>query len=118
MRIFTRAEFMELPEGVIFAKGKPWFFEDLCVKGETIVHEGKAIDFFARGLQWVSAFDSGEATRRLDDMLENGASYPLEDAEGRDGCFDKDDLFLVYEAADLKDMADMFTAAAAIPLPK
>lgn len=97
---------MKLPEGTLFCKGKPWGFENLHVKGETLTN-----DFYARSLQWVSANDSGEAMDRLEEMKEHGASYPIEDAEGRDGCFDNEDLFLVYEASDLADLKDVVTKA-------
>lgn len=106
MRIYRRAEFMKLPEGTVFCKGKPWAFEDLCVKGETIPN-----NFYARGLQWVDAHDSGEAFDRLEEMLAEGASYPLETAEMRDGCFNDEDLFLVYEKADLVSLIALFQQA-------
>lgn len=103
MRIYRRADFLSLPAGTIFCKGKPWYFGSLHVKGDSLEN-----DFCARDLCWINS-DSGDGERdsgtdfgALDEMLEEGTSYPIEDCEGRDGCFNDDDLFLVYEADDLR----------------
>lgn len=104
MRIYSRQDFMTLPEGVIFAKGKPWFFGTLSVKGDTIFMEGRAIDFGVRDLVNIESHDSGEWSDRLEEMLENKASYPMNDSYGRDGCFDDEDVFLVYETQDIKKL--------------
>lgn len=109
MRVYRRKDFLGLPSGTLYCKGKPWFFEDLHVKGDTWVN-----DFTCLGLQWVSAADSGDAASKLDEMLENGASYPMEDSYGRDGCFDDEDLFLVYEASDLIDLREIINKALVI----
>lgn len=102
MRIYNRQDFMTLPEGVIFAKGKPWYFGSLSIKGGTIIADGKAIDFSYCCLVDIDSHDSGEWGQRMEDMLTNGASYPINDSYGRDGCFDEEDIFLVYEPADIK----------------
>lgn len=106
MKIYTRAEFLKLPEGTIFAKGKPWFFDTLSVKGETCPY-----DFLCRELVNIESSGSDQRVDRLDEMLEAGASYPIEDAYGRDGCFDDDDLFLVYEKADLEELRNVINVA-------
>lgn len=113
MRILRRDEFLKLPAGVLFCKGKPWYFESLHVKGDTITNsDGKPIDFGHRDLCFVAmGHDSGELMRRMDEMLEDGASYPVEVNYGRDGCFDDEDLFLVYEAADLHSLQAAITEA-------
>lgn len=104
MKVLRRDAFLALPAGVIFAKGKPWYFETPHVKGETIHFDGKAIDFMHRDLVQISSHGSSDLFERLDEMLETGASYPLNESDGRDGCFDDEDLFLIYEAADLDQM--------------
>lgn len=102
MRIYRRSEFMTLPAGIIYCKGKPWHFDGLCIKGETIVHgDGMAGDWCYCNPAWVDAHDSGEAAYRLEEMLATGASWPCEKDDSRDGCFDEDDIFLIFEAGDL-----------------
>lgn len=111
MRLYNRQEFMKLPAGTIFAKGKEWYFESIDVKDETCVHEGKNIDFFVHGLDWVDADSSDQAFERLEDMKTNGTSYPMQNSISRDGCFDEEDLFLVYEKKDLKRLQVMIEKA-------
>lgn len=107
MRIYSRAEFMKLPAGTLFCKGKPWYWDTPSVKGET----SKFNDFYARDLTNIEACDSGELFGRLQEMLDKGTSYPLHDIEGRDGCFDDEDLFLVYEHDDLVELARVISNA-------
>ncbi len=102
MKVYSRAEFLKLPSGTLFCKGEPWAFGGMQVKGDTL---DNCNDFFCLGLEWVDASDSGEATDRLEEMLRTGASYPMEESFGRDGCFDVKDVFLVYEMADLERLA-------------
>lgn len=117
MRVFNRVEFLRLPAGVVYVKGEPWAFESMAIKGDTIRH-GSGDDvgdfgclYFAMG---VEAGDSGEEMNRLDEMLENGASYPMNESYGRDGCFDSKECFLVFEPADLQKLIGMFNEAIAL----
>lgn len=109
MRVYRRDEFMKLPEGTLYAKGKPWHFGELSVKGETW-----ETDFTLRSLVNIESEDSGQWADRLFAMLDGGANYPLDPDYGRDGCFDKDDLFLVYEKADLEELQRVIAGAIAI----
>lgn len=110
MKIYRRAAFLALPAGTIYAKGKPWCFEDLSVKGETWMN-----DFLTMGLVWIESGGSTETVDRLEEMIDSGASYPMEtDGFGRDGCFDNDDLFLVYEKADLEALRGFIDRALSI----
>lgn len=111
MRIYNRQEFMKLPAGTFFAKGSEWYFESIDVKDDTCVHEGKNIDFFVHELNWVDSDGTEQALERLQDMKENGASHPMQDSISRDGCFDEEDLFLVYEKEDLKRLKEMIEKA-------
>jgi hypothetical protein len=89
---------MKLPAGTIYAKGKPWYFEELIVKGETFGNDWatlQLVDIKSDGTEdWIE---------KLETMKEIPASsYPINDAYGRDGCFDNYDIFLVYEKNDLE----------------
>lgn len=99
MKVYRLDEFRKLPEGTLFCEAEPWVFGTLHVKGETWEH-----DFLLRDLQSIEAHDSGEWGRRLEEMLEEGASYPINDAYGRDGSFNEKALFLVYEREDLLEL--------------
>lgn len=115
MKIYTRTAFMELPEGVIYAKGKPWYFDGISVKGETLTDQnGKNIDFGCYHPMEIEAHDTGEECARHEDMLANGASYPMNSSGGRDGCFDDDEIFLVLELSDLINLKEIVTRAVAV----
>lgn len=97
LRVLRRPDFLKLPAGTVYAKGKEWYFGSLSFKGESLGDR----DWYAHDPCWVDAQDSGEAFNRLEEMLETGASYPMESAEARDGLFEQDDIFLVFERDDL-----------------
>ncbi len=112
MKIYRRADFMNLPSGTIFCKGKPWYWENISVKGSGPEY---TIDFIEMSLCDIDSEDSGEWSEKLERMLELGESYPLmTDCYGRDGCFDDDDIFLVYEASDLKELIKILQNAVII----
>lgn len=110
MKILTRGNFMKMPEGTIFAKGNPWYFDDLSIKAQSIDE-----DFVCMSLVDIGADDSGEWFSRLNEMLETGASYPfVNDNYGRDGCFDEEEIFLVFERDDLMKLRDLIDGAIAV----
>lgn len=109
MRIYDRQAFLQLPPGTLFCKGKPWVFETLQVKEVSLPN-----DFFCRELQWIEASSSDVAFNRLEAMRATGASFPLETGIGRDGCYDDEDMFLVYEPEDLRELQACLVRAFAV----
>ena len=105
MKLYNRTDFLKLPEGTIFCKGKPYYFEDLSVKGESLPN-----DFIYLGLQWIDSNGEDDCAK-LDDMLYEGESCPLQTAYGRDGCFNDEDIFLVYEDKDIENIMSHLDAA-------
>ncbi len=112
MRIYRRREFLQLPAGTMFCSGGEWHFGALSVKGETCVGID---DFCSCDLDWIDSNDSGQAIDRLTEMLENGANYPLQTDMGRDGLFDQNALFLVFEKSDLHILLGFIDAALKLP---
>lgn len=98
-----------LPAGTIYAKGKPWCFDGFNVKDQTLRN-----DWVKLAPMWIEANDDGEQVERLTEMLETGASYPMDDSFGRDGCFDDDEIFLIPEKADLEKLKALIDAAIAV----
>ena len=101
MKVIDRHELMSLPSGTVYAKGGECYFTSLEVKGETIKHQGKDADFFSRNLMW----PNGCQNEVYDTFFTKRLSFPINETEGRDGCYDDDDLFMVYEAGDLKSLS-------------
>jgi len=114
MKIFTRLEFMKLPPGTLYKKfTTPFAFEDLSVKFDSLpYHEDGDGDFVCMGIGDIEAGESGQMFERLDEMMEEGSSYPLElDYAGRDGMFEKEAMFLVFEHDDLVKLRAMIDKA-------
>jgi hypothetical protein len=97
MRVYKREEFLKLPEGTIYAKGKEWFFNGLEVKFDTTDYG----DWWSLDPCWIDADKEPQLWDRLDEMLDKGASYPMETAISRDGLSEEDAIFLVFEKDDL-----------------
>lgn len=96
MRVVDRKTFLTLPAGTIYCKGVQWAFDGLCIKDDSLGNDWIYLD-----MAWASAHDSGEAVDILEKSLETGSSFACEDAFGRDGCFDDDAVFLIFETGDL-----------------
>lgn len=110
MRLLSRAEFLRQPAGVVYAKAEPCVFEDLCIKGESW-----PTDFWAvEGLGGCLAFDHEGQLMEAFDQMEAGHSWPMDfETETRDGLFDEDQLFAVFEAADVAALIARLQAALA-----
>lgn len=114
MRIVNRQKFMELPSGTLYRKFiKPYSFDDVKVKYDSLksADNSQYSDFVCMPLGDVEFDCTGQYFERLDDMMYQGISYPLDlDCAGRDGCFEQDAMFLVYERDDLIKLRDFIAA--------
>lgn len=112
MKVITRDKFLDYPEGTIFAKGKEWYFDNLCIKGVTFpADEDYCGDFLYLDTSWPDAWDSGKAIDLLAEAIETGKSFECEKGYSRDGMFDLEDLFLVYEKDDLEFLKEQIENA-------
>lgn len=106
MKIVDRLTFLGMPAGTIYAKYEPCFFQEMGIKGETLFsEEGEPRDWLYQDLitpSFADAGDSGEWFSHLDAIQDGQDSSPLERIESRDGCFDADQLFAIWEAADIR----------------
>lgn len=108
MKLVNLTEFLKLPEGTVFASGIRYAFSSLSIKGETLPSSN---DFYQLDVNWVEADNSGQAIDRLDLMLKKGVSFPMNTDYGRDGSFDANAVFLIYEAGDLEFLINTFIVA-------
>lgn len=99
MRIVDLTTFRAMPVGTLYSKYAPCYFVDLAIKGETL-----AYDFLTQ--QIADAIDctgSDDFSHKLDHSQIHGSSVAMDfHCLGRDGCFDKDQLFAVWERADVE----------------
>ncbi len=100
MRIVDLEAFRALPAGVLYAKYRPCTFDNLSIKGDTWEHDFLTLSVIEPS--FVGDMDCGERCATLDAMSERGESRAIEfDSYGRDGMFDKDQLFAVWERDDV-----------------
>lgn len=112
MLIVDRAKFLALPAGTLFSKYEPCVFGGLMIKGDSIFFDG-GNDFWCQQIaDAIDANDSGEFADKLIDAQENGASVGLDlDCQMRDGLFDHDQLFAVWEPHDVAQLIERLQAA-------
>jgi hypothetical protein len=121
MKFYSHEDFMKLPEGTFFHKGKKYssgkegekipysFYEEkngICIKGQTI-DKNKYLynDLFA---------EMRIPGAELEEMFIKNINKPLQECWTTDIAFD-DDIFFVYKAADLitiKEKIDEFLEVA------
>lgn len=101
MKIVDRKTFLAMPAGTVFAKYQPVIFGELTIKGHSVGPE--PVDYYEQRLIEVDANDLGGMVDRLDLSQQTGYSVPLDFyCSGRDGLFDEDQLFAVFEPHDVE----------------
>lgn len=94
MKILNRQQFLDTPAGTLFSFGDGDTFYDLNVK-TSYAHERWGTDFMYFDI--IKSFESnGDCSLDSDDAVFYGNS--------REGLFDKEQLFLVYDKDDIAKM--------------
>lgn len=106
MKIYYRDAFLALPSGTVYCKGGLWHFGGIEIKGDSLED-----DWICLNPAWIESRNDDESDQRLEDMMANGASYPMDSAYGRDGCFGDADVFLVFEKPDLEILKELIETA-------
>lgn len=110
MKIINREDFLKLPEGTLFTKYAPYGFDELEIKGETLKD---ANDFFyQRIVDAVDANDSNECVDILEISACEGKPFNLDlNCQSRDGLFDDDQQFSVWEKPDITNFIERLQQA-------
>lgn len=98
MRIVTRKEFLMMPSGTLFMKYEPQIFGELKIKEESYEN-----DFNYVSLDNIKTISDVDESRILSEMeSDSSLSYGVDFyTASRDGLFEEDQLFAVYEQDDL-----------------
>lgn len=106
MRVINRDAFLAMPAGTLFSKYEPCITEGFGIKGRTISHEGRPIDFCEQDLLMpIACVDGNDMAGKLEASELSGESVAIDLAcQGRDGCFDDDQLFLVWDQEDVQSL--------------
>ena len=100
MRIVDRKTFLALPAGTLYTKYQPCVFADLCIKRDSCGTD----DWFYSALTGCLDVQNSDEFIDICEALENDPtrSHPIDvQVEQRDGCYDQDDKFAIYEDADI-----------------
>lgn len=113
MKIITKQEFYGLPEGILYSKLNPNVFESLFIKGETLYDDNLPLDFYDLELIGnVQCNGSDDLYELLHIAVEEDLQKPLHEkislsidfeAQCRDGLYEDDMLFAVYEENDITE---------------
>jgi hypothetical protein len=103
MKIVTRAQFMEYPAETVFSNYTPCYFGHLEIKGDSIIHDGRPIDWLYQPISdAVESKDSRELFEKLIASAKSGESLSLDfECQSRDGMFDDRQLYAVWEPRDV-----------------
>jgi len=101
MKIYNKKDFLKL-DTCLFCSGSEWVFHSICLKADTLTdNEGIGVDFYYLPLCDINANDSNELFDSYEEMLQQGMSKKMNEHLHRDGRFDDNDIFLVFEIMDL-----------------
>lgn len=120
MRIVDRKAFLALPEGTFYAKCERFpsslgFHGTLSIKYESYSNDWRYIDVVDIEPSEAEQYDVAEAL--IDAhvaMQDRGASYPMCNSTSREGLFDEDQLFLIFERDDLLNLRGLVDAAISV----
>lgn len=101
MKIVDRKIFLNMPAGIVFSKYEPCYFGPLSIKGETIRHgtPDSADDFYYQRIE--DAIDCEVFTDAMSDYREEQVLRFDFDCESRDGLFDREQMFSVWDEQDV-----------------
>lgn len=112
MKIVNRETFFSMPAGTVFAKYEPCVFGHVTIKGQTCEHDGRCFDYFEQPILDVEADSSFEACDVLVDAERTGKRFGLSfDCQSRDGMFEADQLFAVFEPHDVEALIERLKRA-------
>ena len=105
MKIVDYKTFVSLPKGTLYRETEPCTFGELQIKQETI-NEGR--DWFLTRLDYIKESNSSDDFLECYKQMENGQSLNLDIyCKERDGMFDYDRKFLVYENKDVIKLIEL-----------
>jgi hypothetical protein len=110
MKLVNRGTFLRLPIGTIYSKFEPCIAGAPQLKDETILNseETRGIDWFYQDLVEPNLMEN------MIDLISSTGRADLDDAGQRDGCFDEDEFYLIWQPKDLQQL--IANLQAAIPI--
>jgi hypothetical protein len=114
MRIVDRKTFLAMPAGTLYFKYAPCYFEDFAIKARTVISPstGEMIDWWYQDLDSSATPEGVDYIGWVSNQIDAGNAVPLDfNTEDRDGFFDQDQLFAVWDEAEVQALIDRLVAA-------
>jgi hypothetical protein len=103
MKILTRKQFMEMPEGTVYSYYEPYCFRGLQIKDSS--PEKGYPDFSCSDLIGAIECDSSDDFVTKCERMETGESVSVDfEYSGREGLFDEKLLYAIYEKPDIEKL--------------
>jgi hypothetical protein len=101
MKIVDRATFLALPPNTLYSKYAPCYMEPPSIKMDSITN-----DWFESEIHdAIDCQSSSDFADKLQEAQETGCSLKMDfETQGRDGCYEQDQLFAVWEPDDVKSL--------------
>jgi hypothetical protein len=108
MKFVTREEFLKLPAGIVYSIYTPHNIRELRIKDDTIFGMyHTAIDFYSTSL--IGNVDC-ENSDKYFDILEAKQDFKADyDCTERDGMFDKEIEYVIYDKEDVEYLINILT---------
>jgi len=104
MKIVDRQAFLKLPENTVYCEYKPHIFESVNIKGESVSN----IDYWSVDI--AAPIDCDDSSDMVEKMKLD--SIPLDfESETRDGMFNENQLYAVYEKHDIEKLISRLSLA-------
>lgn len=113
MRVINKQQFYELPSGSVYSMYEPINLYGLKIKGNTIRHQDNNIPFDYTYIDLIGNVkydNSGEFFDLMNGLVIGETSFPLDfECHQRDGMFEPEEMFCIYEKADLIGLINKLT---------
>ena len=106
MRIINKQEFYKMPAGTLYSEFEPDILNNLLVKGQTFYNGKEPIDYLECSL--IDCIDCNEHSNILT-KADNDSNFSFDfnyDNFGRNGIFDEDQKYMVYEKKDVEKLIE------------
>lgn len=108
MKIVSKSELMRMPKGTLFAdfyngpdrmwtKGPEFILVAPCIPGD----DGEPHDFMYISIDTPDHWDLDELINHCDEMVHTGSSYPVDLTIAREGLYDANCRYIVWEPEDV-----------------
>lgn len=103
MKLVDRKTFLTLPAGTLYQKYEPSWCEHLEIK----INNVNDNDWASLTLDAIALCPGGDPNE-VNEILDSGKPFRMDFSNiGRDGAFEENKIFMIWEKKDIKDLIDI-----------